>query len=179
VNAGGLAGIRWRRGATRLWIVISVLWCVVTVSIAATSTHVAWPWTHLTTIHVKISNTETWDYPAEWGDARITEDLTKRLADLDKQDREWAAKVPAVRKAECSAIPSTVPFSGQPQDCVRLFLANDSRAVPEDWRMQLLNMPVPIGRAATEVLPWVLGPPLLLLILGAAFTWVLSGFRQT
>jgi hypothetical protein len=179
MNAASLAGIRWRRGAIRLWIVTSALWCVISMSIAATSMHAAWLWAPSKTIHVKISDTETWDYPVEWGEARITDDLTKRLADLDRQDRDWASNVSAARKAECDAIPSKTPFTEQPKDCVRLFFYDDwQRAVPNDWRIQLQDKPDPIWPAAGRIVPLVVGPPLLLLVLGFAFSWVLSGFRR-
>ena len=96
------------------------------------------------TIHVRISNTETWDYPAEWGVQRIRDELQKRLAVEDEKDREWAAHVPAPRKAECHAIPPTTPFTDQPADCVRLFFAEtgDLRAVPTGWEARFVKAPV-------------------------------------
>jgi hypothetical protein len=107
--------INWRRGMFRFWLVLSVVWCVLTVVVALSGKNLAW---RSAIIHVKISNTETWDYPSDWGVARIAADMKKRLADLDRQDREWVASVPDSRKAQCRAIPPTTPFADQPHDCV-------------------------------------------------------------
>ncbi len=117
--------VNWKRGALRLWVIASVLWCASVFSLALTNTNVAWlPSDSPATVHVKISNTETWDYPAEWGVQRIRDELGKRLAEEDKKTREWAAQLPAARKAECAAIQDTTPFADEPADCVRLFFAN-------------------------------------------------------
>jgi hypothetical protein len=104
-------------------------------------------------VHVRVSNTVTWDYPAEWGVQRIGEDLEKRLGAEDEKDREWAAEVPASRKAECLAIPPTTPFSDQPADCVRLFFARDKRAVPSGWESQIAAAPV-CKNGASSCEPW-------------------------
>jgi hypothetical protein len=85
-----LPTINWRRGTFRFWIVLSVLWCVAVVVAALNRMDVARPFVSAPKVHVKISDTETWDYPPEWGVGRIEADLTRRLADLDRKDREWA-----------------------------------------------------------------------------------------
>jgi len=114
----GTTGINWRRGALRLWVIASALWCGAVFSIALLehkNTN-SFPAASLV-VHVRISDTETWDYPAEWGVQRIRDDLEKRLAALDEKEHEWAALLPASRKAECGAIPPSTPFANQPGDC--------------------------------------------------------------
>jgi hypothetical protein len=64
-------GINWRRGALRLWTVASVMWCALVVIVSSEQLNVAWPFASLQIVHVKFSDTETWDYPAVWGVARI------------------------------------------------------------------------------------------------------------
>jgi hypothetical protein len=123
-----LSAVNWRRGALRLWIVLSVLWCVAVIVAALSPIDVARPFVSAPKVHVKISDTETWDYSPDWGVARIEADVKRRLADLDRKDREWAALVSEARKAECRAIPDTTPFANQPNDCVRLFFSKDDRA---------------------------------------------------
>ena len=74
----GFGGYRQeeRRGkeyhSLRLWIIATVAWCAVIVVLnwnkmetAATSE----------TVHVKFSDTETWDHPVTWGVERIQADL--------------------------------------------------------------------------------------------------------
>ncbi len=51
-------------------------------------------------VHVKISDTIPWDYPAEWGVQRIRDDLQKRLAVEDEKDREWAAHCPRIPQGQ-------------------------------------------------------------------------------
>jgi len=79
-------------------------------------------------VRVKFSNTETWDYPAEWGVERIEANLKRRVQELDRKEQAWLATVSESRKAECRAIPSTTPFTDQPADCVRMFFADTERA---------------------------------------------------
>jgi hypothetical protein len=74
-------GINWKRGALRLWIVASALWCAVVFAVALVSTTNETsflPADSPATVHVRISNTETWDYPAEWGVPRIRDDLKRK-----------------------------------------------------------------------------------------------------
>src|ERR1700730_1613112 len=95
--------INWRRGALRLWMVVSDLWSALIAIVLSEQLNIAWPFATPQVVHVKISDTETWDYPAEWGVARIEADLKKRVEELDRKDREWLAGVPEARKAECRA----------------------------------------------------------------------------
>jgi hypothetical protein len=137
--------INWRRGMFRVWLVLSVAWCALSVVVALSQKNISWG--SATKIHVKISNTDTWDYPADWGVARITADVERRLADLDRQDQEWAASVSESRKAQCRAIPSTTPFADQPEDCVKLFFSSRfSRAVPPKHFIDL-SFPCPPERS--------------------------------
>jgi hypothetical protein len=117
----GTAGINWRRGALRLWAIGAVVWCVAVFSVGLLQNeNASWFPADSPLVHVKISDTITWDYPAEWGVQQIRDDLQERLAAEDEKDREWAAHVPASLKDECSAIPPTTPFVDQPADCVQV-----------------------------------------------------------
>jgi hypothetical protein len=174
-----MVGVNWRRGTLRLWIVSSSLWCLFAFAIPLTNTSVTWFSSDSpATIHVKISNSETWDYPAEWGVQRIRDDLRKRLAQEDEKDREWAAQLSLARKAECRAIPDTTSFDDEPADCVRLLFANDIRAVPQEWEVQVRTPSVPAWSAIAAAVPWAVGPPLVVLALGALLLWALAGFRR-
>ncbi len=137
-----MTSLNWRRGAFRLWIVVSALWCagVFFAGLLENKDARRFP-AGSPVVHVKISNTVTWDYPAEWGVQRIRDDLQKRLTAEDEKDREWAAQVPASRRDECSAIPPTTPFQDQPNDCNKLFFAKDRRAVPMGWEAQVATAP--------------------------------------
>jgi hypothetical protein len=53
--------------------------------------NVASPFAAPPMVHVKFSNTETWDYPAEWGVERIEAALKKRVQELDQKERAWLA----------------------------------------------------------------------------------------
>ena len=142
-NEAETRGINWRRGAFRLWIIASVLWfgAVFSVALLANRNGSGVP-AYSPVVHVKISNTVTWDYPVEWGVQQIRYDLEKRLAAEDEKDREWAAQVPASRKSECDAISQQIRgFRTNPDDCVRLIFARDRRAVPSGWESQIVTAP--------------------------------------
>jgi hypothetical protein len=164
--------VNWRRGAWRLWVAASVLWSAT--GIVWTSTMTTETVSPPTVIHVKFSDTETWDYPSEWGGQRIRQDLERRVAALHKEELDQVEKMPEVRKAACRAIPSTTPFADQPEECVKLFFSRDELVVPTGWESQLPTTPVPIFRIALVVL----GPPLLILIVGTLFIWAFSGFSR-
>ena len=69
--------INWQRGALRLWIVATVAWCAVVVVLNWNKMEVA---ATPGTVHIKFSDTETWDYPVAWGVERIE-------ARFEKKDR--------------------------------------------------------------------------------------------
>jgi hypothetical protein len=170
--------INLTRGALRPWVVASVLWCAGVMFLVADTMNVASPFVAPQTVHVKFSDTETWDYPAEWGDERIRADLKRRIEELDRKERAWLATVSDSRKAECRAIPSTTPFADQPADCVKMFYASNSTlAVPSGWEAQVRDAPMSMWQAIAKLLPWVGGPPILVLALGYAFFWALEGFK--
>jgi len=171
--------VNWKRGAIRIWIVVSVLWCAAVGYVALEGAAVSsLPPIH-TTVHVKISNTETWDYSSEMGVEAIRADLTKRLKEKDAEDRAWAEKLPESRKVECRAIPPHTPFTAQPPDCVKLFFVYDDSAVPSGWENQIVSQPSPIWEKLVKTVPLAIGPPLLLLVLGLISAWVIIGFRSS
>lgn len=172
--------MNWRRGALRLWIIASVLWCAV-VFLAALATHnVTWL-PSKATVHVKISDTEQWDYPADWGVQRITQDIEKRMAARNEEERKWAAQLPASRKAECQAIPRNTRFDDYPSalrsDCIRLFFAKDEMTWRSGWESQVGTAPRLAWKVLAETTPLALGPPLFLLALGASLFWAARGFN--
>jgi hypothetical protein len=147
--------INWRR-AIRLWIMGSIVWSV------AVAAYIAFTPAPLpTTVHVRFSDKETWDYPSEWGEIRIRQEIERRVAALNVNRLEEVAKMTDTRKAECRAIPKTVPFAEQPADCVRLFFSRDRLAVPKGWEYQIPKAPLPIW----QVVWLAIAPPLTLLIL--------------
>ena len=114
--------INWRLGALQLWIVASFLWCAAVVCLMLLNNPNA-NWFNLgsTTVHVKFSNSVTWDYPAEWGLQRITADLEKRVAEEDKRSRTGLRNSPHRSRRSAAQSNSTMPFANQSADCVRLF----------------------------------------------------------
>jgi hypothetical protein len=172
--------INWRLGALRLWMVASFLWCCAVFSVTLLDNpNASWFSVGSLTVHVKFSNSVTWDFPAEWGVQRITDDLEKRVAEEEKKDRDWAAQLPASVKEKCSAIRSTIPFADQPADCVRLFFINDSLAVPTGWETQIETARVSAWRLLAAAAPFAIAPPLVVLALGAFLAWALAGFRRS
>jgi hypothetical protein len=172
-------GINWRLGTFRLWIIVSGLWSAVVFSVMLTNRNIIWsPSNSPATVHVKISDTETWDYPTDWGVQRIEEDLKKRLAAKDEKEREWAAQLPAARKAQCRAIPPTTAFDDQPADCVRFYFADGGfiSGVPNGWEAQVKAPSAPAWSVIATAMPWAVGPPLVVLALGASLFWAFAGF---
>jgi hypothetical protein len=129
------------------------------------------------TVHIKLSNTETWDYPVAWGVEHIEADLKRRLDALDKAELEWFAGVPEARKAECHAIPPNTLFSDMPKDCVRMVFVGSKRAVYGGWEAQVANASAARWQAITQLTLWTLGPPLFVLALGLSLIWAFAGFR--
>ena len=162
-------------------MVIAVVWCAAVIGMAVLTAHISWPWTPPFAVHVRFSATETWDYPAGMGEALIAADVAKRVAKLGRQELEWADGLSAAQKAECFANPTTRPSDARSVDCARLVFASAGfvPAVPNEWRTQLLSQPQPLHEVLIDALPRLIGPPLLLLILGAALSWVASGFGRT
>jgi hypothetical protein len=133
-------------------------------------------------VHVKISNTEQWDYPPEWGVQRITADLEKRMAAWDQKERDWAAHLPESRQAECRSIPLDLHFADYPpnlkEDCVRLIFAGAHHGWHGGWESQVDALPKSAWKLLAAAIPWALGPPLVLLALGASLLWAFSGFKR-
>jgi len=165
----------WKRGAFRIWVVVSVFWCIAVAIFFSNELYASFSSHHV--IYVKMSNTETLEYPNELGADAIKADLTKRIDVANAENKKWAANVPAARKAECGAIPSTTPFDKQPEDCVKLFFTDMSDlAVPTDWQTQVTRFR-PVMPLLLKVLLLALVPPLLIFALGLALAWALAGFR--
>ena len=182
-----------------MWVIAAVVWCVAVFSVGLLQNkNASWFPADSQAVHVKISDTITWDYPAEWGVQRIRDDLQKRLAAEDAKDREWATHLPASVKEKCSAIPLKTPFADQPADGVRLFFSKDSRAVPSGWESQIETAPgckngasscepwerdwgkgsMSGWRVIAVATPWAIAPPLVVLALGASLFWAFAGFRR-
>ncbi len=178
IDAGTAMRINLRRGALRLWAVASVLWCARVIFVAADTMNVVSPFAAPQMVHVKFSDTETLNYPAEWGVERVEADLTRRVQVLDQKERAWLATVSESRKAECRAIPSTTPSTDQPADCVRMGFATFKFAVPSGWETQVTDPPMSMWQAIAKLMPLAGGPPILVLALGYALTWALAGFRR-
>lgn len=111
------------------------------------------------------------------GVTAIRADIAKRLQVQDAETRAWAAQLPANRKAECQAISPKTLFSDMPEDCVKLFFSNDKLAVPSGLENQIGDPPTPMAQAMTNAASLAVVPPVLLLVLGFAVVWTISGFH--
>jgi hypothetical protein len=190
--------INWRRGALRLWIVVSLLWVALVVVVLGAPLNIARPFAAPPVVHVRISDDVIWDYPMEWGVPRIEADLKRWLADVDRKDREWFAQVPEVRKAECG-VAGIKQFThsdlliweidraikgaqGQAdKDCYRMAHVldpEDHYKVPAGWATQVGDVPISIWQAIGKVAPWAIGPPLAAMALGVTLFWALAGFKR-
>ena len=167
-----MQGRQWKRGLFRLWLLSSALWAATASAIAVRNETGRAP---VTSVHVKFSNTETWDYPVEWGEKRIRADLEERIAAKAAEERKWVAELPEDRKAACRDWPKSTPLIPLPADCERLFSATNSElAVPTGWEAQL---PQPLW--TTALLLRALGPPAAVFLLGVAMFWVGHGFAPS
>ena len=174
-----IAGINWKRGVLRLWTLFSMLWCVFVLILLSNRSNIDWSFSADRIVHVKFSNTETWDYPAEWGIPRIEVDLKRRIDELNQQNRDWLATIPAEQKAACGA-GTKDRFGSSMRDidalkrdvakgeCDKIFWATaGDLVVPSGWEGQISDAPLSFWRAIPKLAPWVIGPPLGLLALGA------------
>jgi hypothetical protein len=162
--------MKWKRGLFRLWLLSSALWTATVLAIAVRNETRRAP---STSVHVKFSNTETWDYPVEWGEKRIRAALEERIAAKVAEERKWVVELPEDRKAACRDWPKSTPFIEQPADCEKFFVVTNSElAVPTGWEAQL---PQPIW--TTTLLLWALCPPAAVFLLGAGMIWVGHGLR--
>jgi hypothetical protein len=140
-------------------------------------------------VHVKFSNTETWDYLKDWGTARIEADVQARIDRKNKEVSNWLATIPQDQKALCGyeqsdktaalltlserALKASIPTD----ECDKIFWATAGTfAVPSDWKSQLYDDPLSVWQAMRLLAPWAVNPPLFLLCLGVALCWALSGF---
>jgi hypothetical protein len=180
VNSGK-QGINWARGLLRLWIIASVAWCLAIFSLRLSIEKVTWLLSQ-TMVHVKISNTEQIDYPAEWGVQRIREDLEKRMVAWDQKDRDWAAQLSESRKAECRPL-IDLKFADYPpnlkEDCLRLFFVGGHHGWHGGWESQVEALPKLGWNVLIAAAPLALGPPFVLLVLGASILWAFAGFKRS
>ena len=82
----------WHRGLLRLWIFASLAWVTivaVNIKLPAISD----------VVHIRFSNTETWDYPVAWGEERIETDLKARIDAKEKTEYDWLATVILARRS--------------------------------------------------------------------------------
>ena len=140
----GQPRLNWTRGLFRVWIIVSLLWVALVIWYSVSAKNVTWlPSRQM--VHVKISDTEQWDYPADLGETKIKADLEKRMAVLDEEDRVWAEKLPQSRKDACKALPSNMKFADYPpplrDDCARLVLVGSQHGWWPGWESQLENPP--------------------------------------
>lgn len=162
--------MKWKRGLFRLWLLSSALWTAA-VSVVAVRNETGRALS--TSVHVEITNTETWDYPVEWGERRIRAALEERIATLAAEERKWVAELAEDRKAICRDWPKATPLTPLPAECERLFIATNSKiAVPTGWEAQL-----PQSFWTTAFLSKALGPPAAVFLLGIATIWTDHGFR--
>ena len=112
----------YKQGFFRLWVVSSVLWIAVSAGFLATSSTIIWPTYRNSVVHVKFSNTETWDFCCDLGEASITKALKLRLDNYYSKEREWANTLSQEKISECSKLPESMKFENMPPDCNLAFL---------------------------------------------------------
>ena len=183
------------RGAFRLWLVISASWCIfVFLQELIRTNSINWFIGNVQTIHVKISDDVTWDYPAEWGVQQIRDDIQKRLAsDTDRKSREYAEQnrqlseecevalkrideaVKAEKRSSSSSADEPKVNHRLPGECNDYLEANSTPEVGSDWELQIPPRPSAVIAAAA---PWAVTPPLGTLVLGVSLFWAFAGFRR-
>lgn len=167
----------WTRGALRLWIVATVLWSAGVTFNGLQNMEVRWPLSPSRTVHVGFG-TAIWDYPADWGVERITVSIQKRLSDLERKERDWAATLPEQKVRECNTIAATKSWTEMTGECGRFVSASHKLYVLSGWEEQLKDDRKSVVEAARILAPTMLGPPLLLLAIGVALFWALAGFTR-
>jgi hypothetical protein len=167
----------WKRGAFRTWVLVSACWAIATLFLMSSDLLAVFPSHHI--VYVKMSNTQTLQYPNELGVDGITKDLKKRIDAANVEDKRWAADMAAPRKAQCAALPPSTPLDKLPDDCLKLLMATTSDiAVPVGWETQVTS-PRPFVTTVLEVLMAVIVPPSVVFTIGLALAWVFAGFRPT
>jgi hypothetical protein len=121
MNEARRAVVQWRRGLIRLWLVLSAIWVTLALLFVLPDMHVAWPWVPPAVVHIKISDTQTWDYPAELGVERIKNDLKRRIAaTLEDPNNpfidflvptDWQSQMPPPRIAIAEAAEQILPVA--------------------------------------------------------------------
>ena len=178
--AAGTNGRDWRRGLLRLWVVLSAIWILLIGGREALTKHMMWkPFGSAPPVQVRISDTETWEYPTDMGEKRIRDNLAARLWAKFDETRERVMRMSAERRAFCDAIPKTVQIQDVPGDCAE-YIWEPSRfgltpAIPVGWETQLRRLPS-AWSVFLGVLPLALGVPALVALVGLALFWVISGF---
>jgi hypothetical protein len=174
--------INWKRGFFRIWFIATAIWCagVFLHYFGANTKQISWfSIQEDVTIHVKFSDTETWNYPANWGYDRIRDDIKKRVATSKVAEQKWAAEVPEKRKAECRNISNSMPFKEQPEDCVKLFFSSFGELVePTGWETQIEALQSSGWTILAAALPFAAIPPIALFVFGALLIWIGRGFRR-
>jgi hypothetical protein len=165
----------WKRGGLRLWIVATILWCAGVTFNSLQNTQVRWPGSPSRTVHVEFG-TEIWDYPTDWGVERIAASIKKRLSDVERKERDWAATLPEEKVRECKAIAVTKSWIEMTGDCGRFVSADHKLNVLSGWEQQVKDDRQSVLEAARVLGPIMVGPPLLGLALGSALFWALAGF---
>ena len=162
--------MNWRRGAFRLWMLASVLWCAGVFVDGVRTMDVAWPLSDRV-VELKFTDGETRRYPATWGRERITAAANQRGNEIVEAE--------IAKTKRCSTEP-------RPKDC-KYWEGNS--AIPRNERewypLPLLGPLYPplsiweaMAQRAPQLAPMALGPPLLVLAVGAALFWALAGFRS-
>lgn len=158
--------MNWRRGGFRLWMLASALWCAGVLVDGVRTMDVAWPFSGRV-VEVKFVDGETRRYPATWGLKRITAAANERGNEIVEAQN--------AKMKRCSTEP-------QPKDCSWWDKYERARNEREWYPIGSLYPPLSIWEAIWEAMAqlgaMVLGPPLLVLGLGAAVFWALAGFRS-
>jgi hypothetical protein len=170
---------RISRGLLRLWIVASLGWVAcIGLIFRPTLPLIAWPWSGPPVYHAGNGK----DYPVAWGAERVRAAIKQ---DVVRAERQRGASLSPERMAACEGIlkalkaaessPTNVPHDCDPMaPTVEEFRAD---AFP-DAEFREAAEPTPIWDLAAFGATMAFGPPLVVLVVGAALLWAIRGFHQ-
>ncbi len=189
MEPGVRGAIRWKRGAIRLWVVLSGIWCVGVVSIMTATTPIEWP--SLGEAHLNLAqapgNMGSADTPPLSGGKQPA--AAKRKTVIQWEDAPDVPPTPATKADPKQTVDEILgpekPKGGKSTFSVDEFLgpapaARTTTLTPVDYDpfTQKGSVKMPFGRAVVTALAIAGGPPLFVLLIGVAFSWVLAGFRR-
>jgi len=164
--------MNWRRGFFRVWIVGSLAWMALVVSIGVATDHVVLKKPDISVHWGK----EDIIYSSASTEEEIKSDLKRRADKMDADDEVKFQNLTQEQKDFCDQNKNT-NFDQLPQYCQTYAFHGSLFVIPEGWEDQVRFPTRTIPQEAFHLTPWMVGPPALLLLIGWVFVWILRGFR--